>query len=156
MRSPYHDHNYASPAQALSALDHLDVPELDVLYRLEHNAAEVYERMADLLDDDAAAEVLRRNGREELGHAKRVRRIISLKAGADYVPPPYLEDRWEVTLPEHIAPEVLAAMVEGERGGQADYERWAASEPDPEVARLLRVSGQEEMKHGERLAAVIG
>ena len=156
MRSPVHDLDFGAAAQALSALDHLDVPELEVLYRLEHNAAEVYERMADLLDDDAVAEVLRRNAREELGHAKRVRRIITLKAGAGYEAPPYLEDRWEVTLPDRIAPEVLGAMVEGERGGQADYERWAASEPDPEVARLLRVSAQEELKHGERLAAVIG
>ena len=156
MRSPVHDLDFAAAAQALSAFERLDVPELEVLYRLEHNAAEVYERMADLLDDATVADVLRRNGREELGHAKRVRRILSLKAGPGYEPPSYLDDRWEVTLPDRVVPEMLAAMIEGERGGQADYERWAASETDPEVARLLRVSGQEELKHGERLAAVIG
>ena len=156
MKSPVHDLDFGAAAQALSALDHLDVPELEVLYRLELNGADVYEQMADRLDDDAVADVLRRNGREELGHAKRIRRIIAIKVGDDYEEPSYLADRWEVALPDHIAPEILVAMVDGERGGQADYERWAASEPDPEVARLLRVSGQEELKHAERLAAVLG
>jgi hypothetical protein len=45
--------------------------------------------------------------------------------------------------------------VQGERDGDAGYQRWADNEPDPEVARLLRLNGREETIHGERVSEVI-
>jgi len=155
-KHPMHDMEFSAAAQALSALDNLGVAELEVLYRLEITAGAVYGDLADLLDDRAVAEVLRRNGREELGHAKRVRRAIAMKGGIDYVAPTYLEDRYSAALPNHVTSGMLVSMVAGERAGDYDYQRWAESELNVEVARLLRLSGAEETKHAERLAAALG
>ena len=155
-KHPMHDMDFSAAAQALSARDNLGMDELEVLYRLELTAGAVYGDLADRLDDRAVAEVLRRNGREELGHARRVRRAMVIKAGIDYVPPPYIEDRYSAALPERVTPEMLVSMVAGERAGDGDYQRWAESEPNVEVARLLRLSGAEETKHAERLAAALG
>jgi rubrerythrin len=155
-KHPMHDMEFSAAAQALSALDNLGVAELEVLYRLEITAGAVYGDLADRLNDRAVAEVLRRNGREELGHAKRVRRAIAIKGGTDYVAPAYLEDRYSAALPNQVTPGMLVSMVAGERAGDDDYQRWAKSELNVEVARLLRLSGAEETKHAERLAAALG
>ncbi len=155
-KHPMHEMEFSAAARALSALDNLGIAELEVLYRLELTAGAVYRDLADRLDDGAVADVLRRNGREELGHAKRVRRAIVIKAGSDYVPPPYIEDRYSAALPERVTPEMLVSMVAGERAGDDDYQHWAESELNVEVARLLRLSGAEETKHAERLAAALG
>ena len=79
-----------------------------------------------------------------------------IKAGIDYVPPPYIEDRYSAALPERVTPEMLVSMVAGERAGDGDYQRWAESDRNVEVAGLLRLSGAEETKHAERLAAALG
>jgi hypothetical protein len=46
-------------------------------------------------------------------------------------------------------------IVKAELDGDAGYQRWADNEPDPEVARLLRLNGREETKHGERAQAAL-
>jgi hypothetical protein len=50
--------------------------------------------------------------------------------------------------------DVLPFIVQGERDGDAGYQRWADNEPDPEVARLLRLNGREETIHGERVEVI--
>jgi hypothetical protein len=42
-----------------------------------------------------------------------------------------------------------------DRPGDDDSQRWATSEPDPGVARRLRLSGREETLHAERVTEVI-
>jgi hypothetical protein len=115
-----HDLEFGGAAQALSALDRLDVAEFEVLYRLERTAGEFYERLADRVDDPAVAEVLRRNAREEFGHAKRALRVLSIKGGPGYRPPPYLESTFSVAAPERVGHDMLIAMVHGERIGDVD------------------------------------
>jgi rubrerythrin len=154
--SPLHDLDFGSAAQALAALDALGVPELEVLHRLELTAGDLYVRMADGVEDTAVAEVLRRNAREELGHAKRVRRALNLKAGEGYVAPDLVDELYPIDAPSRVEVPMLHAMVTGERSGDADYQRWADAETDAEVARLLRISGAEETRHAERLEAALG
>ncbi|EFC83215.1 ferritin family protein [Parafrankia sp. EUN1f] len=147
--------DFRSAAMALAAMDHLGVPELRTLYKLERTAARLYERLADRIDDGEAAELVRRNAREELGHANRVRRALTRKTGHPFQPTPDLDEGYPVEAPAMVDAALLAAVVAGERAGDADYQRWAAAEPDPEVARLLRASGREEAGHADRFLQAI-
>lgn len=149
------DLDFRSAAMALSKLDHLGVPELEILYKLERTAARLYERLADQVGDDEAAELIRRNAREELGHASRVRRALTIKTGLLFEPTLDMDEGYPVAAPAVVDAALLAAVITGERAGDADYQRWADAEADPEVARLLRVSGREETGHAARFAQAI-
>ena len=46
-------------------------------------------------------------------------------------------------------------MVQGELNGDAGYQKWADSEADPEVERLLRLNGREETIHAGRAQQVL-
>jgi rubrerythrin len=139
----------------LAALQHLDVDALRSLYTLELTGEDFYVALADRVDNAEAAELLRRNGREEAGHARRVERAIAMKLGVDFTATPDMLDRPPMQLPEKISRELLAAIVQGELDGDAGYQRWASSEPVPEVARLLELNGREETIHGRRVEQVL-
>jgi len=149
------DRDFVTAAAALGELERLDVPAMEVLFRLECSGEDFYNALADRIGNEDAAELLRRNGREELGHARRVQRAISLKLGTDYEPTGDVLERFTIALPEKVGVEVLPFVVQGEIDGDAGYQRWADNEPDPEVARLLRLNGREETKHGERVKQAI-
>ncbi|OHV27931.1 MULTISPECIES: ferritin family protein [Pseudofrankia] len=149
------DLDFRSAAMALAALDHLGVPDLEILYKLERTAANLYERLADRIGDGEAAELVRRNAREELGHAGRVRRALTIKTGRPFEPTPDMDAGYPVEAPAVVDAALLAAVIEGERAGDVDYQRWADAEADPEVARLLRISGREETGHAARFTQAI-
>jgi rubrerythrin len=150
-----YEQDFRSAALALAALDHLGVPELTILYKLERTAGQLYQRMADRVPDPEAAELIHRNAREELGHARRVGRAVTLKSGSPFQPTQDMDDGFPVEAPAVVDAALLAAVIAGERAGDADYQRWADSEPDPEIARLLRISGREETGHADRFARAI-
>lgn len=147
--------DFQTAAQTLAELDHLDVEGLRLLYLLEVNGEHFYEQLADRVDNQAVADLLRRNGREERGHARRIGRALSLKLGAEFQPGDDLEQRYDIPLPPSVGPDLLAAIVQGELDGDASYQKWAGAEPDPEVARLLRLNGREETMHGRRIEQAI-
>jgi rubrerythrin len=149
------DKDFATAAMALAGVEQLDIAAMEMLYRLECSGEDFYNLLADRIDDERAADLFRRNGREELGHARRIQRAISLKLGRDYEPDATTLTRFEVTLPDAISPELLPAIVQGEIAGDAGYQKWADNEPDSEVARLLRLNGREETRHGERVTQAI-
>ena len=152
-------HDFGSASAALAGLEQLDVPALELLYQLECSGEDFYNLLADRVDDERAAELFRRNGREELGHARRVARAIALKQGRDFEPSAALQERFTVSLPDTFDPAMLPFIVQGEQAGDAGYQSWADHEPDPEVARLLRLNGREETLHGERVTeamAILG
>ena len=93
--------------------------------------------------------------KEELGHARRIARAITIKQGHEFVPSAELQERFTVALPDTIDPAMLPFIVAGEQAGDAGYQGWADNEPDPEVARLLRLNGREETLHGERVTQAI-
>src|SRR3954468_24828425 len=117
--------DFASASQALAGLEQLDVPALELLYKLECSGEDFYNLLADRIGDDRAAELFRRNGREEFGHARRISRAIALKLGHDYEPSATLQERFPITLPERIDPAMLPAIVQGEIAGDAGYQKWA-------------------------------
>jgi hypothetical protein len=64
-------------------------------------------------------------------------------------------ERRAVRVPDELDAALLRALVQGERDGDAGYQRWADHEPDPDVARLLRLNGREETIHGGRVEQAI-
>jgi rubrerythrin len=147
--------DFASASQALAGLDQLDVPAMELMYKLECSGEDFYNLLADRIGNDEAATLFRRNGKEELGHARRMARAIAIKQGSAFEPTPELQERYTVALPEVVDPAMLPFIVAGEQAGDAGYQVWADNEPDPQVARLLRLNGREETLHGERVAQAI-
>jgi hypothetical protein len=102
--------DFAGASQALAGLDRLDVPAMELMYKLECSGEDFSNLLADRIGNEEAATLLRRDAKEELGHAQ---------------------------------------------AGDAGYQGWADHEPDPQVARLLRLNGREETLHGERVTQAI-
>ena len=147
--------DFASASQALAGIEHLDVPAMELMYKLECSGEDFYNALADRIGNEDAAALLRRNGKEELGHARRIARAIAIKQGKEFEPSAELQQRYEVSLPDTIDHAMLPFIVAGEQAGDAGYQAWADNEPDPEVARLLRLNGREETLHGERVTEAI-
>lgn len=146
------DQDFFSASAELAACKQLDVPAMELLYRLECSGEDFYNALADRIGNDEAADLLRKNGREELGHARRVQRAIGIKLGADYEPPAEVRERFVIPLPDTIGLDLLPIIVKAELDGDAGYQRWADQESDPDVARLLRLNGREETVHGSRVS----
>jgi rubrerythrin len=147
--------DFFAAVAAIGAVETLDVDAMRLLYRIEMSGEDFYFGIADRVGDARAAELLRRNGREERGHAERLRKAIGLKLGRPFEPEPTDLARFDVPLPDEIPASMLGLIVQGELDGDAGYQRWADREPDPEVQKLLRQNGREETRHGERVREVI-
>lgn len=145
--------DFVTANQHLTACEVLDVDAMRLMYRLEMAGEEFYEKLAAGVDNEEAASLLRKNGREERGHAERMRRAIGHKLGRDYQPEGDDLVPLKVDLPDTIPVELFPAIVDGEVDGDACYQAWADKEPDATVADLLRRNGREETKHSERVRA---
>ena len=149
------DKDFFTAATEVIGLEQLDVPAMELLFKLECSGEDFYNAIADRIDNMEAAELMRRNGREELGHAQRLQRAITIKVGGEYTPSAELLERYPIPLPDTISADLLPIIVQAEIDGDAGYQRWADAEPDPEVAKLLRSNGREETVHGERVTQAI-
>jgi rubrerythrin len=147
--------DFAGASMALAQLDRLDVPAMELMYKLECSGEDFYNLLADRIGNDDAAELFRRNAKEELGHARRIARAIAIKQGHEFEPTAELQERYPIALPDTIDPAMLPMIVAGEQAGDAGYQGWADNETDPDVARLLRLNGREETLHGERVNQAI-
>jgi hypothetical protein len=145
--------DFVTANQQLMECDVLDVDAMRLMYRLELAGETFYEMLASGVDNEAAAALLRKNGREERGHAERIRRAIGHKLGRDYEPEGDDLVPLKVDLPDAIPVELFPAIAAGEVNGDAGYQAWADKESDPKVADLLRKNGREETKHSERVNA---
>ena len=139
----------------IGAAETLDLETAELLIRVENSGDVLYNELAARLDNEEAAELLRRNGREEVGHARRVMKILSLKLGKEYVPSAEVMEKFPVDLPDSVDASALPMIVEGEMQGDIGYQKWAAAETDPEVIKLLLLNGREETKHAERIKQAI-
>lgn len=148
--------DFFSAVTALGSIQELDVDSARLLYRIECAGEEFYNMIADRIGNAEAADLLRKNGREERGHAERVRKVIALKLGqAKYEPSAEDTAGYAIPLPDQIPVELLPVIVQGEIDGDKGYQQWADRESDPEIQRLLRLNGKEETVHGERVSAVM-
>jgi hypothetical protein len=135
----------------------LGADDLKVLAMIEAAGEALYFRIADGVNDPRAAELLRQNGREERGHAYRLAKILRLETGEEFVPPLDAENPFVKSLPAMLppTPEFIASLEHGEADGDRLYQMWADGAANPEVAKLLRLNGREESRHGRRDAEVI-
>ena len=111
--------DFASASQALAGIEHLDVPAMELMYKLECSGEDFYNVLADRIGNEEAAVLLRRNGKEELGHARRIARAIAIKQGHEFEPSAELQERYSVSLPDTIDPAMLPFIVAGEQAGDA-------------------------------------
>jgi hypothetical protein len=139
----------------LGQLDSLDVDALRSMFALEVTGEQFYNALADRVYNEQAAELLRRNGREEAGHARRIERALAIKLGHPFTPTPDLLEPAVIQLPERVGADLLRVIVQAEFDGDAGYQRWADNEALPEVERLLRLNGREETIHGRRVEQAI-
>ncbi len=148
--------DFFSAVTALGSIQELDVDSARLLYRIECSGEDFYDLIADRIGNAEAADLLRRNAREERGHAERVRKVLAIKLGQEkYQPTAEDTAKYAIPLPDQIPVELLPAIVQGEIDGDEGYQRWADRETDPEIQRLLRLNGREETVHGERVSAVM-
>lgn len=147
--------NFFAAAAQVAALETLDVDGMELLFRVECSGEDFYFALADRIGNDEAAELLRKNGREEVGHARRLARAISLKLGREYEPSEEMQTRFSIPLPDSIDATIFPVIVQAELDGDAGYQKWADREENPEVAKLLRQNGREETLHGERVRRVV-
>jgi rubrerythrin len=147
--------DYYAAATALTTIETLDVDAMRLLFKVERSGEDFYNGLADRIGDARAADLLRKNGREERGHAERVRRALAIKLGGTFEPSADDLAHFDVPLPEAVPVELLPQIVKAELDGDVGYQRWADRESDPEVQRLLRLNGREETVHGERVREVI-
>lgn len=147
--------NFFEATMAIGQAETLDFETAELLIRVENSGDVLYNALADRLNNEEAAELLRKNGREEVGHARRMMKVLTLKTGTEYVPSAEVLEKFEVDLPDSIDASALPMIVEGELQGDIGYQKWAAAETDPEVIELLLRNGREETKHAERVKQAI-
>lgn len=145
---------------ALERLGSITTPSVDdfkLMVYLEAGGQGFYAGLADSAPSDVIKEFLEKSGREELAHAHRVSRVIEKLSGAPFaVPEPADNPYYAPPQGLEITVDLLKTIAEGEYGGEALYEGWAASVDDEEAAKLLRQNGKEERMHGERAEEIIG
>ena len=147
--------NFFEATMAIGQAETLDIETAELLIRVENSGDVLYNALAERLNNEEAADLLRKNGREEVGHARRMMKVISLKTGTEYVPSAEVMEKFEVDLPDSIDASALPMIVEGELQGDIGYQKWAANETDPEIIELLLRNGREETKHAERIKQAI-
>lgn len=67
----------------IGAADSLDLETAELLIRVENSGDVLYNALADRLGNEEAAELLRRNGREETKHAERIQQAIDILIAAE-------------------------------------------------------------------------
>src|SRR5262245_15493546 len=106
------DHrDFFSAANALGELKVLDVDGRRLLFKVERSGEKFYEGIADRIGNAHAAELLRRNGREERCHAERVRRALGVKLGKPWEPTEHDLALYPIPLPDEIPPALLPVIV---------------------------------------------
>jgi len=124
------------------------------MMHLEFDGERLYETIADRIAHAEAADLVRRNGREEAVHGERLMKAIALKTGEPYEPA-RRGTGTDIELPATISAKFLRRVAQGEHEGGASYQAWADNEPNEEIARLLRQNGREEVMHARRVELAV-
>lgn len=127
------------------------IDDLKLMAYIEAGGEAFYLGLVEAAPNKEVAELLGKNGREERAHAHRVKRVIEKLSGESFTVPEPADNPYYV-IPEGMAvdAEMLNGLIEGENGGDALYQGWAAGMDDAECADLLSQNGKEEVRHGER------
>ena len=139
----------------LQSRDRLGIEDLKVLAMIEQSGEAFYMAMARAAGNPEASALLEKNAHEELGHAHRALNALRLLGGTFSLPK---AEENPYALPaffDDLDIGFLSELIKGEEGGDASYQKWADNEPNPDVASLYRLNGNEETGHGQRVAQVI-
>jgi rubrerythrin len=140
----------------LSALPRLAVEDMKLMILLESAGEPLYGALAAGVEPVEAKALLRQNGREETGHAERLKKAIEILTGQPYEMPSLGENPYgKPPVFGAVTPELLEGLIEAEIGGDALYQGYADHEENEQVAKLLRQNGREEKRHGKRVKQVI-
>ena len=147
--------NFYTANASLAGVDRLGTEEMQTIWRVEMAGELFYNLLAERIDDEEAKDLLRRNAVEERGHARRIARALSVALGREWEPTDAQKEMLDVPMPPTIDAKLFAGIVQGELNGDAGYQKWADNEPNPEIARLLRLNGREETIHANRAQRVL-
>ena len=103
--------NFFEATMAIGAAEKLDIETAELLIRVENSGDVLYNELASRLNNEEAADLLRKNGREEVGHARRMMKVLSLKLGTEYVPSAEVLEKFEVDLPDSLDASSLPMMT---------------------------------------------
>jgi rubrerythrin len=136
----------------LKSRKRLGVEELKVLALVEAAGELFYMSMAKTARTEEARKLLTRTGQEERGHARRIVNALRILGGGTLSLPEADDNPFVKNIPGAIplSLEFLSMLEKAEFDGDTQYQVWADSEPNAEIAKLLRQNGVEETRHGER------
>jgi rubrerythrin len=129
-----------------------NVEHLKTLALLEAAGGAFYDWYLVGAPNEDVRKLLARNGQEEIGHAHRLKRVIKLLHGEDFELPPLAQNPYAKVPDEKAVVDKasLEGLAKGEFVGDDFYEGWAKEIGNDEAARLFRLNGKEEARHGER------
>ncbi len=142
--------------QFLANRKKLGIDDLKILALLEAAGETFYLALAEASANEEIKALLTRNGQEERGHAHRLLKAISLLGTEAYTLPADAENPYilPMKLDGMLNKDFLAMIEKAEMDGDLTYQTWADAEPNAEVAKLYRLNGSEETRHGQRVAQV--
>jgi rubrerythrin len=142
--------------QFLASRKKLGIDDLKILALLEASGEAFYLALAAVTSNDEIRALLTRNGQEERGHAHRLLKAISLLGAEPYVLPADADNPYilPMQLDGLLNKDFLEFLEKGEMDGDLTYQVWADAESNAEVAKLYRLNGSEETRHGQRVAQV--
>ena len=134
----------------------LDTEDFIVLALVESVGELFYQTLARGLDNAEARSLIERNAAEERGHAHRMLKALRLRGGGEFELPAIENNPFFALAPKEVpvSTDLFGVLETAETDGDAQYQRWADSEPNAEVAQLLRLNGVEETRHCERVQQV--
>ncbi|MGQ0698107.1 MAG: ferritin family protein [Panacagrimonas sp.] len=128
--------------------------DLRVMSMIEAAGESFYHDLAAKVSNEEAKQLLLRNAREERLHAERLAKAFGLLGGGELPLPVDADNPYAASLQaperESVNSDFFAFLTTAENDGHDGYERWAQSEPDPEIAALYRLNAREEKLHGKR------
>lgn len=140
----------------LCAKDRLELDDLRVLALVEASGKAGYGAIAELTDNAEIKDLLNKNGREEVGHAHRILKAISILTGTLYELPDDENNPLIQPSPvKAITPELVKAFIQAEMEGEVNYNRWADNESNEEVAKIYRLIGADERRHAGRAEQIL-
>jgi rubrerythrin len=150
------------PTEAFAAFDYLKTKsvlsndDLKVIALVESIGELFYQVLARGIDNAEARALLERNAAEERGHAHRMLKALRLRGAPEFELPPIESNPFYAFAPTEVpvSEELFGLLEAGELDGDLNYQRWADAEANAEVATLLRLNGEEETRHCERVQQV--
>jgi rubrerythrin len=129
--------------------------DLKLMLLLEAAGKVMYDDLAADAADPDVRQWLLESGQDEYLHAQRLAQVLTLLTNEPHSVPdseenPYLVG-WENP---KLSADLVENLANAEAGGEALYEGWARSCPNPDAAKLLRQNGQEETAHAERMRLI--